>query len=307
MTGGFGVRTLAGMNRIREEGAVSSTHLAIVDEDEAELAEAKQRARAAWAAGEYDRIADLLWKVGARIVNRVGVGPEEDVLDLACGTGNAAIRAAQAGGRVVGMDLTPELFDAARARAAAAGVEVEWVQGDAEALAFGDETFDIVLSTFGCSWVPRHQVTAHEIDRVLRRNGRMGLTNWTPEGVGGEFFGITGKYLPPAPSFASSPALWGSEEHVRGLFADTGIELEFARESVVWRFDSVPEAVETFTATLGPLVKARELLEPQGRWIALREEIAAWFEHGNRSGTDEVSLPVEYLVVLGQKHGRKGC
>src|SRR5262249_43443915 len=187
---------------------------------------------------------------------------DEEVLDLACGTGNAAIRAAQAGARVVGVDLTPELFDAARKRATATGVEVEWLLGDAEALAFVDESFDVVLSTFGCLWVPRHQVTAHEIARVLRRNGRMGLTNWTQEGAGGQLFEITGRYLPPPPSFASPPALWGSEEHVSELFADTRIELEFVRESVVWRFASVPEAVETLTPTLGPLVKARTLLEP---------------------------------------------
>jgi SAM-dependent methyltransferase len=283
---------------------VPSTQETIVYEDDVELAEAKQRARAAWAAGDYDRVADPVWEVGERIVKRVGVGPDEDVLDLACGTGNAAIRAAKAGARVVGVDLTPELFDAARKRAFATGVEVEWVMGDAEALTFGDETFDIVLSTFGCLWVPRHQVTAHEIARVLRRNGRMGLTNLTPEGAGGEFFEITGRYLPPPPAFASPPALWGSEEHVSELFAETGIELAFARESVVWRFASVPEAVETFTATLGPLVKARTLLEPQGRWHA---EIAAWFRRGNQSGTEAVALPVEHLVVLGHKHGRKGC
>src|SRR5262249_32543661 len=279
----------------------------IVYEDDAELAEAKQQARAAWAAGDYDRVADLIWEVGERIVQRVGVGPYEEVLDVACGTGTAAIRAGQAGARVVGVDLTPELFDAARERASAIGVEVEWVMGDAEALTFGDETFDVVLSTFGWLWVPGHQVTAHEIARVLRRNGRMGLTTWTPEGAGGELFEITGSYLPPPPALASPPALWGSEEYVSELFADTGIELEFVRESVVWRFPSVPEAGETFTATLGPLVKARMLLEPQGRWHELHDEIAAWSKRGNQSGTEAVALPVEYLVVLGHMHGRKGC
>jgi SAM-dependent methyltransferase len=290
-------------NCFREEATVPEAQL--IEMEVAGLAEAKRRSRAAWAAGEYDRVADLIWEVGERIVQRVGVGPGEDVLDLACGTGNAAVRAAQAGGRVVGVDITPELFDAARERAAAAGVEVEWMQGDAEALPFGDETFDIVLSTFGALWVPRHQVTAHEIARVLRRTGRIGLTNWTPEGAGGEFFEITRRYLPPAPPVASPPELWGSEEHVRELFADTGIELAFAREEVVWRFDSLTDAVETFNATLGPLVKAREILEPEGRWLELREEITDWFEQGNSSGTDAVALPVEYLVVLGQKGGRR--
>jgi SAM-dependent methyltransferase len=268
-----------------------------------ELTELKHRARVSWAAGDYDRIADLLWDVGDRIVQRVGVGPGEEVLDVACGTGNAAIRAAQAGGRVVGVDLAPELFDAADARAAQAGVEVEWVEGDAEALPYAAESFDVVLSTFGLPWVPRHEQSAREIARVLRPCGRFGLANWTPEGAIGEFFTITGAYAPPPPAFASPPALWGDERHVRELFADTGVELDFVRDTVVWRFDSLAHAVETFVSTLGPLVKARELLEPQGRWPALRAEIAAWFERWNRSGTQRVELGAEYVVVLGRKHG----
>jgi SAM-dependent methyltransferase len=269
--------------------------------EDPQLVHAKDRARASWVAGDYDRVADLLWDVGERIVQRVGVGPGDDVLDVACGTGNAAIRAAQAGATVVGLDLTPELFDAARTRAVAAGVDVDWVQGDAEALPYPDARFDVVLSTFGCPWVPRHRATATELARVVRRDGRLGLTNWTPEGAGGAFFELTGRYLPPPPPFASPPALWGDEQHVTGLFADTAVELEFARESVVWRFGSVDEAVETFTATLGPLVKARELLEPQGRWPELRADIAAWFERGADDGTGAVALALEYLVVLGRK------
>jgi ubiquinone/menaquinone biosynthesis C-methylase UbiE len=123
---------------------------------DADLVLAKARSRAAWAGGDYDRVADLLWDAGEGLVRHVGVRPGEDVLDVACGTGNSAICAAQAGGLVVGLDLTPELFDAGRPRAAAAGVEVDWVQGDAEALPYADRTFDVVLSTFGCPWVPRH-------------------------------------------------------------------------------------------------------------------------------------------------------
>src|SRR5215471_18991632 len=130
----------------------------------AELAKLKQGARATWAAGDFPAIAQRqLWEVGARVVGRIDVRPGEDVLDVACGTGNAAIRAAQAGGRVVGVDLTPELFDAARSGAAEAGVEVEWVEGDAEALPFPDASFDVVLSTFGAMFAPRHAVAAAEL------------------------------------------------------------------------------------------------------------------------------------------------
>jgi SAM-dependent methyltransferase len=226
------------VNRLRKELIMETTE--VVALGDADLVLAKARSRAAWAAGDYDRVADLLWDAGEVLVRHVGVRPGEDVLDVACGTGNSAIRAAQAGGLVVGLDLTPELFDAGRARAAAAGVEVDWVQGDAEALPYADRTFDVVLSTFGSRWVPRHRVTATEIARVLRDDGRMGLTNWTPEGAGGEFFEISRRYMPPPPAFASPPELWGDPGYVSELFAGTGLDLAFGRETLVWRFDSVP-------------------------------------------------------------------
>src|SRR2546423_11692846 len=146
----------------------------------AELAKVKQGARATWAAGDFPAIAQReLWGVGPRIVEAVGITPDDEVLDVACGTGNAALRAAQAGATVVGVDLTPELFDAARTLAADAGVEIEWVQGDAEELPFEDESFDVVLSTFGCMFTPRHEVTAHELARVLRPRCPLRPTAWT--------------------------------------------------------------------------------------------------------------------------------
>jgi len=138
----------------------------------AELAKLKQGARAMWAAGDYQAIAERqLWEVGARIVQRIDVKPGEAVLDVACGTGNAAIRAAQAGGLVVGVDLTPELLETGRRLAAAAGVEIELLRGDAEELPFDDASFDVVLSTFGCMFAPRHAVAAGELARVLRPGG----------------------------------------------------------------------------------------------------------------------------------------
>lgn len=269
-----------------------------------ELAELKGRQRAMWAAGDYPSIAELISDVGARIVRRVRVGPGDEVLDVACGTGNAAIPAAEAGARVVGLDLTPELFEAGRARAAAAGVQVEWVEGDAEALPFEDDSFDVVLSTFGCIFAPRHEVTAGELERVVRPGGRIGLCSWTPEGFGGLLFRTVGGHVPPPPGFASPPALWGSEQHVSRLFDRAGIELRFERDHVVFRFDSVAEAVETYATKFGPVVKARERLERQGRWPALRDELTALLERNNTSRDGGLTYPGEYLVVLGSKPDR---
>lgn len=265
-----------------------------------QIAEHKRHDREMWAAGDYDAIAEMIWEVGEVIVERVGVSAGERALDLACGTGNAAIRAAQAGASVVGLDLTPELFDDARARAAAAGVEVEWVQGDAEAIPFEDAAFDVVLSTFGCMWAPRHAVTAREIVRVLRSGGRFGITNWTPEGNAGAFLRTMASYLPEAPDYADPPPLWGSEDHVRGLFAGLGIELELERREVVWEFASVDLAVEDFETKLGPVVVAREMLEPD-RWRALRAEMRAFVERVDEGTDGTVVYPNEYLIAIGRK------
>ena len=240
------------------------------------LAELKQFTRATWAAGNFPEIARRgLWEVGERIVQRVGIGKHEQVLDVACGTGNVAIRAAQAGGDVVGLDLTPELFEAGRRLAAQAGVTVEWTEGDAEAIPFDDEHFDVVLSTFGCMFAPRHRVTAMEMARVLRPGGRLGLCNWTPEGSQGEFFRALGAYVPPPPTFAQPPLLWGTADHVREVFAGTGLQLEFERniavESAAIRIR--PRSDRLHGRELRPADHAARLLEAQGAWTDVRESL----------------------------------
>jgi SAM-dependent methyltransferase len=259
-----------------------------------DLARIKQGARTTWAAGDFPAVARLtLWEVGPRIVAAVGVQPGEKTLDVACGTGNAAIRAAGAGAQVTGVDLTPELFDAARLEAVEAGVTVDWVQGDAEELPFEDEAFDVVLSTFGCMFAPRHAVAASEIARVLRPGGRIGITAWTPEGGMGSFFRTVGAYMPPPPPIAQPPALWGTEDHVRELFAESGIELEFRRETVEQaEFDSTDQAIDYLSTRFGPMIMAREMLTAAGRWDDLRADLIGLYER------DE---PMEYLVTLGVK------
>jgi SAM-dependent methyltransferase len=258
------------------------------------LAEMKQRTRATWAAGDFAAIARLtLWQVGERLVRRIGVGKGEDVLDVACGTGNAAIRAALAGGHVTGLDLTPELFEAGRREAEAAGVSINWVEGDAEAIPFEDNSFDVVLSTFGCMFAPRHLLTAAELARVLRPGGRLGLCSWTPEGTLGDFFRTLGGYLPPPPDFVEPPLLWGSEDHVREIFAGTGVQLEFARDSVEPPpFESGAQAVDFMVANFGPLIMLRGMLESSGAWPGLREKLEQQYDRHE---------PGEFLVVQGRK------
>ena len=260
------------------------------------LAQMKRMTRTTWALGNFPEVARRsLWNVGDELVRRVGVGVGEDVLDVACGTGNVALRAARAGGRVTGVDITPELFEAGRLLADDAGVSVEWVEGDAEDLPFEDASFDLVLSTFGVMFAPRHQVAADELVRVLRPGGRLGICSWTPEGAQGESFRILGAHLPPPPPFAQPPLLWGTETHVTELFAGSGVTLEFERATAVEpeRFASGYEAADWSAENFGPLIMAKPMLEAKGVWPQLREEFARMYD-GN--------LPPEYLMVLGRKN-----
>jgi SAM-dependent methyltransferase len=262
-----------------------------------ELDQMKQGARATWAAGDYPAIAQRqLWPLGERIVRRVGVAPGEDVLDVACGTGNAALRAAQAGGRVTGVDLTPELLDEARRLAAEAGVDIEYVEGDAEALPVPDESVDVVVSVMGCMFAPRHRVAAAELARVLRPGGRLCVTGWAPDGEIGTLFKVLGSHLPSPPPIAEPPLLWGDEQHVRELFAGTGIELAFERAfSEFAEFSSIDEEIAFTVESFGPLIMARRMLEPQGRWEALLADLRRTVE--TRRG------PAEYLLTTGRKLG----
>jgi SAM-dependent methyltransferase len=268
------------------------------------VAELKLVHRATWAAGDYAAVARHIDEVPPRdLLARMDIHPGQEVLDVATGTGNLAIRAAAAGAQVAGLDLTPELFEAARARAAAAGVSVDWVEGDAEELPYEDDVFDRVVSAFGVQFAPRHEVVAHELVGVTRPGGRIGLVNWTPEGAIGELFKIMGRYLPAPPAFASPPPLWGSTDHVRKLFEGCRVELEFDRGHNPWRFES-PEAWVSFMETAyGPTVKARQRLSGEGRWEECRAEIVALAERRNEATDGSLHMEAEYLITIGHKVG----
>jgi len=269
----------------------------------AQLTEEKQRARAVWAAGDYSSIVYKVAEMGTHTVERVGIAEGERVLDIGCGSGNnATIPAAQTGAAVTGLDLTPELLEAARANAAEAGVEIEWIEGDAEQLPFDDESFDVVISTIGIMFAPDHRRAAREAARVLRPGGRLGIASWTPDGSVGRFFVTTAKHMPPPPEGFQPPPLWGTEDHVRGLFEGTGVELRFEDAAVSFKFESAEEATDFYENRFGPVVMAKKALEPDGKWEALREELLEQFkEEIAAAGPD--GYPGEYLLTLGTKEG----
>jgi SAM-dependent methyltransferase len=266
------------------------------------VAELKRAHRATWAAGDYAAVAELIDETPPRdLLTHIDLRPGHRVLDVATGTGNVAIPAAVAGAQVVGLDLTPELFETARRRADQRAVAVDWIEGDAEQLPFEDESFDRVLSVFGVQFAPRHEIAARELVRVCRPGGRIGLVNWTPQSHIGELLKTIGRYMPAPPDYASPPPLWGSEQHVRRLFADSPVELEFARGHNPWRFDSAERFVSFMETHYGPTLKARERLTAEGRWEDCRAEIVALAERRNDATDGRLLMNAEYLVAVGRR------
>lgn len=270
--------------------------------DVKELSEVKQGHRAMWDSGDYPSVAELVVEVAERLVERAAPARGEELLDVATGSGNVAIPAAQAGARVTALDLAPALLEAGRVRAEAAGVEVEWVAGDAEALPFADASFDVVLSALGVQFTPDHHASARELARVCRPGGRVGVACWTPDGLIGRFLATVGRAMPAPPAGVMPPPRWGDPQHVDGLFAGTGVELRYERLTV----DFVDESAETFVDFMaewyGPLLRARTLLEPQDGWTALRDELLALVGEFDTGGADgELRSSSEYLIALGTK------
>jgi SAM-dependent methyltransferase len=246
--------------------------------------ELKAAARKMWAMGDYHRFATtLVWDLGPRLVAACGVAAGQRVLDVATGTGNVALRAAEVGAHVVASDLTPENFDAGRREARARGVEIEWVEADAERLPFPDGVFDVVTSSLGAIFAPDHRAVADEMLRVCRPGGRIGMINFTPDGLGGEFFDLFGRHAPPPPPGIPPPVLWGSEDHVRALFGDRLASLETTRLEYAERMEGGPHAyVQFFEATFGPVVAlCAALADEPHRLAAFDHEFLDFATRGN--------------------------
>ena len=257
----------------------------------------KARHRAMWALGDYASVAaEVIPALGERLAEATGCGPGQRVLDVAAGSGNAAIPAARRGARVVASDLTPELLETGREKAEAEGLELEWRQADAEALPFDDAEFDAVISCVGVMFAPHHQAAADELVRVTRPGGRIGLISWTPEGFIGQMFAAMKPYAPAPPPGAQPPPLWGSEDHVRALLGDRVEELTMTRQALpVDRFDTPAEFREFFKDRYGPTIAVyRANAEDPDRCAALDRALDGLVE---RFAAADRSLEWEYLLV----------
>lgn len=263
----------------------------------------KARHRAMWALGDYPKVAaEVIPQLGAVLVEACGVRSGDRVLDVAAGSGNAAIPAAIAGASVVACDLTPELFDVGRAEAARCGAEVAWVEADAEALPFAAGEFDVVLSCVGVMFAPHHQASADELIRVCRPGGSIGLLSWTPEGFVGQMFATMKPYAPAPPPGAQPPPLWGREDHVRALLGDRVTGVVARRQTVrVDRFDEPADWRDYFKSHYGPTIAVyRSLADDPDRAAALDRELAALAERHDR-GDGKFAMDWEYLLLTARK------
>ena len=265
----------------------------------------KARHRAMWALGDYPAVAiDLIPDLGPALVDAAGVRACDRVLDVAGGTGNAAVPAALAGADVIASDLTPELFPAGREFAARHGATVAFEEGDAEALPYADESFDVVLSCVGVMFAPRHQRAADELLRVCRPGGRIGLLSWTPTGFVGELFRTMKPYAPPPPPGAQPPPLWGDEDHVRGLLGDRVTDVVAQRQTLGVEQFPTPEAWREYWKTVyGPTIAVyRHMAGDPEEVAALDRDLTDLAVRYDR-GTGSTVLDWEYLIITARKQG----
>jgi len=262
--------------------------------------ELKTRHRKMWASGDYPEMVEtFLLPLGPRLVAECEIGPDMRVLDVAAGTGNASIPAAKLGAEVTASDLTPELLEAGRAKAEADDVHLAWVEADAENLPFEDGSFDLVMSSIGVMFAPDHGRAAGEILRVTRGGGTIGLLSWTPEGMIGALFRTMGPFMPAPPPGAQPPPLWGSEDHLAGLFGDA-VEMRKSERDVldVTAFEDAGDYGEFFKARYGPTIAARANAERSGRAEEFDEALRAFCEEWDSGEAGAARFEMEYLIAV---------
>ena len=254
----------------------------------------KQRQQATWAAGDYAVIGTTLQIVGERLSDAVDLRAGERVLDVAAGNGNATLAAARHFAQVTSTDYVGALLERGKERASAERLPVTFQQADAEALPFDDASFDVALSTFGVMFTPNQEKAAAEVSRVVRKGGRIGLANWTPDGFIGQLFKTLGKHAPP-PAGIKSPALWGSEARLGELFPDH--QVKASKQIFNFRYRSPEHWLEIFKTYYGPTNRAFAALDA-AKQAALQADILELLGRMNRGGNHTLIVPSEYLEAV---------
>jgi SAM-dependent methyltransferase len=259
----------------------------------------KSRQRDVWAAGDFGMIAWNTAFVGEVLCEEVDLRAGQRVLDVACGTGNTAIAAGRRFCEAVGVDFVPALIERARERAAAERLPTTFEVADAESLPFEDASFDVVLSIFGSMFAPDQEKAAAELVRVCRPGGRIGLANWTPEGMWGQLFKVHAQYLPPPPG-VRPPPLWGTEARIGELFGDAVRDLRLQKRKALFRSASARAWFGFFRSYFGPMITVLASLDADGR-ERFTADVLAELERVNRADDGTLVAEAEYLEVIAVK------
>ena len=271
-----------------------------------EIAEFRARQRRLWEAGDYRPVGRLIEPAARTLVERAGVAPGHRVLDVATGSGSVAVAAAEAGAEVVGVDITDAWFPEARRRSAAAGVHIDLMLGDVEELPVDDASFDLVLSSFGAIFAPRHHLVVAEVVRACRPGGTIGLTAWTPDGANDAVFSSLLAFLPPQPDFASPSVAWGDPAQVERLFAPHDVTLRFDRPAFEVFFPSPEDYLAFAAANSGGYRTARGLLESQGLWSQAEAAVQQAIADTNEAEDGSYAATWDYLLILGRPREEGG-
>ena len=261
-----------------------------------DFAAIKQRQQATWASGDYATIGTTLQIVGETLAEAADVRADEAVLDVAAGNGNATLAAARRHAQVISTDYVQSLLDRGRARAQAEALPVQFQLADAEALPFGDASFDVVMSTFGVMFTPDHRRAAREMLRVLRSGGRVAMANWTPTGFIGRLFKVIGAHVSPPPG-VQAPSLWGTESHIVELFGAHAAQIRCERRIFNFRYRSAAHFVQVFRDLYGPTHKAFDALDADGA-ASLERGITALLDELNVAAPRSLVVPAEYLEIV---------
>jgi ubiquinone/menaquinone biosynthesis C-methylase UbiE len=261
-----------------------------------DLAALKTRQKAAWSSGDYAVVGTTLQIVGEDLCEALDLRAGQKVLDVAAGNGNVSLAAARRWCDVVSTDYVQSLLERGRARASADGLTIEFREADAEALPFADGAFDAVVSTYGVMFTPNQDQAAAELLRVCKPGGKIGLANWTPEGLVGQVFKTLGKHLPP-PAGAKSPALWGTRERIMDMFGATAASIAIERRTFNFRYRSPEHFLEVMKTYYGPMLKAFAALD-EARQNDLRADMLDLFARMNKANDGTLVAPSEYLEIV---------
>jgi SAM-dependent methyltransferase len=264
----------------------------------------KARQKATWESGDFGQVAKFIAPIAEQFMARIELRPGTKVLDAACGTGNLAVIAARRGCFTSGLDIASNLVVQARERARQESLDIEFTEGDAEAMSYPDASFDVVVSMYGVMFAPRPERVMSELRRVTKPNGLIALANWTPDGFIGKMFAVFARHLPP-PVGLPSPLLWGDETTARNRFDGVVEELRLSRRTARMCFPFDPAGtVDFFRRYYGPTQRAFDSLKTDGQAALMSDLVELQTQHNISPRSNETDTPSEYLEVHARRATR---